>query len=228
MSVKLSIVIPVYNQYSYTANAIKDLLQLRVDKEIIIVDNGSVDSTKDIVGKDIIKVVRNSKNLGFAKAVNQGYNISEGEFVLFLNNDIRVRERHETWVEGMLDVASTGLVGPTMGGLDEQFNFMGEFGKHPTTRHYYMSGWNILGSRYTWEKFVLTNGPWDDETFWSYFEDTDLGFRAREQGEKMTIVPVPVHHFGSVTSKKMNLNELYKKARIAFINKWSQKASQLP
>jgi GT2 family glycosyltransferase len=115
-----------------------------------------------------------------------------------------------------------------MGGLDEQFNFVGEFGKHPTTRHYYMSGWNILGSRYTWEKFVLTNGPWDDETFWSYFEDTDLGFRAREQGEKMTIVPVPVHHFGSVTSKKMNLNELYKKARIAFINKWSQKASQLP
>jgi GT2 family glycosyltransferase len=177
---------------------------------------------------DRVKILKNQSNLGFAKAVNQGYQISTGEFVLFLNNDIRVRNRHEDWVESLIDVAvSGGLVGPTMGGIDEGFNFVGEFNKQPTSRHYYLSGWNILGSRYTWEKFMLKNGPWDDQTFWSYFEDTDLGFRAREQGEQLTIVPVPVHHFGSVTSKKMNLSEMYKTSRQAFINKWKDRARNI-
>jgi GT2 family glycosyltransferase len=64
--------------------AAKDILH-----EIIVVDNKSTDGSCDYLSYLFphVKIIFNDKNLGFAKACNQGLKISSGNNVLFLNPD---------------------------------------------------------------------------------------------------------------------------------------------
>lgn len=63
-------------------------------KKIIVIDNNSTDSTVKIV-KDIkknISLIQNSKNLGFAKGVNQGIKYSKSNYYLLLNPDAFIQK----------------------------------------------------------------------------------------------------------------------------------------
>lgn len=168
----------------------------------------------------------NGENLGFAKACNIGYQAAKengAEFVMFLNNDIRVRSNHAEWTKPILEVAASGrLAGPTMGLLDNSFVFVGEYARMPSGKNVYMSGWCITASIDTWEKLVPENhiGPFCEDFGLAFHEDTDLGFRARKLGIEFGIVPIPVHHFGHKTTDKLNTSLLYRQSRVVFMKKW--------
>lgn len=57
--------------------------------EVIAVDNGSSDGSQEMVVKKYsqAKLVENKKNLGFARANNEGRKVAEGKYLLFLNSD---------------------------------------------------------------------------------------------------------------------------------------------
>ena len=228
---KLSIIIPVWNNWSYTQNCLKDLSKLPEDHEIILVDNGSVDTTKMIhsgssLFHENLKVIHLKKNRGFAIGSNTGYAQATGEFVMFLNNDIRVRKSLHDWTLPLIEGArGGGLVGPTVGILDDNFNFLCETSKIPDRGQAYISGWNLTASRETFEKLKLSGeiGPFYTG-FGTYFEDTDLSFRARKLGIPLTVIECPVHHFGKVTSKKLDTLKLYLPAKKKFIKKWGKNA----
>lgn len=57
--------------------------------DIIVVNNGSTDGTRDVLTKfkDAVTVIHNSENVGFAAAVNQGFKASRAPYVLLLNPD---------------------------------------------------------------------------------------------------------------------------------------------
>lgn len=217
---KLSIIIPVFNNWNFTRACLDDLSHL-VNTQIVVVDNGSTDETAKL--PDSLKM---GKSLGFAKACNAGYAKSSGDYVLFLNNDIRVQKDKGTWPTDLMEAASDGsLTGPTGGILDEHLNFIRETDKM-VPGNFYMSGWCLCAKREVFDRLVLAEneyaGPFTEE-FTTYFEDTDLSFRARDMGIPMKIVPVPVIHFGKMTSKKNNLLDLYRSAKVKFINKWGTK-----
>jgi GT2 family glycosyltransferase len=230
---KLSIIIPVHNNWNFTKSCLTDLAKLQIENEVFVIDNASRDDTvylnpsedRDLLCDDRpanLKYVRNNENLGFAKACNEGYVRSSGEFVLFLNNDIRVQQNHEAWVKLLIDAAEDGsLVGPTGGLLDANLNFVKETDKLEKG-NFYMSGWNLLARRETFDSLIINNysGPFSEEFGLAYFEDTDLGMRAKRQGINMKIVPVPVIHFGKMTSRKLNTADLYLSAKTKFKNKW--------
>ncbi len=219
----ISIVIPVFNKYNFTKACLEDLTQLPDDHEIIIVDNGSSDETKDNLQSSArIKYVRNDENLGFAKACNIGYVNSTHKNVLFLNNDIRVKSDHTTWTQKLLKHCDgRSLVGPTMGQLDNNLNFKQEK-NGVLTGNAYMSGWCLAGHKDVWSQLVLPEykGPFSEEFGLAYFEDTDLGFRARMSKIDFVVVDIPVVHFGKQTSKQLNTYHLYNAARGVFVNKW--------
>ena len=231
MKTRLSIIIPVWNNYNLTMKCLEDLSELPDDHEIIVVDNGSTDSTRNLESTSKIKVLRNKTNLGFSKSVNIGYSMSSGSCVMFLNNDIRVRSDKQTWTLPIIEAAESDkcLIGPTVGVLDSGFNFITEASKMPTKGYIYMSGWNITASIDTWKDLVLDeySGPFTEEFGQAYFEDTDLGLRAHEKEIQLKIVPCPVHHFGKMTSKKLGTLTLYQPAKEKFINKWDERAKPL-
>jgi len=88
---KVSVIIPLYNGERFIRNAIESVLcQTVQDFELIVVDDGSTDRSKDIVLgiKGPITYVY-QENSGVAAARNHGFLISQGEYIAFLDQDDR-------------------------------------------------------------------------------------------------------------------------------------------
>jgi len=90
----VSIIIPCYNEEKVIENKIQNTLSLEYPKskyEIIVVDSGSTDGTKDILEKhgslNHIRLVRQSRRLGKASAINEGLAIAVGEIVVLTDAD---------------------------------------------------------------------------------------------------------------------------------------------
>lgn len=227
----LSIVIPVFNKFNFTKSCLNDLSKLPSDHQIIIVDNGSTDETQlSLQYSTEITYIRNNENLGFAKACNIGYSKTSSDNVLFLNNDIRVKTHdyvEYSWTAPLIQKCPYGLVGPTMGQLDNNLNFVQEANKILSGKSY-MSGWCLASSKEIWSKLALPRNDtaqsvpqiFSEEFGLAYFEDTDLSFRARKLGIEFHVVDIPVVHFGRQSSKQINTALLYQQARKIFVKKW--------
>ena len=90
----LSIIVPTYNVESYLSNCLDSLINqdiTRQDYEIIIVNDGSTDSSPeiaDLYGKNFEHVkVQHQENQGLSGARNQGLKIARGKYVLFVDSD---------------------------------------------------------------------------------------------------------------------------------------------
>jgi len=86
-----SIVIVNWNSGNLLRACVQSLLAATPDTEIVVIDNASTDrSVEELSGfRDHLHLVRNSVNLGFAAAVNQGFKQTDAPYVLILNPDIR-------------------------------------------------------------------------------------------------------------------------------------------
>ena len=101
----LSIIVLSYNTCEITLRCLRALinsLNNKINWEIIVIDNGSTDDSVQNIknqmshlrqgfgGQANFKIIINNKNLGFARANNQGAKIAKGKYILFLNSDIIV------------------------------------------------------------------------------------------------------------------------------------------
>ncbi len=95
---KLSVIIPCYNEeitLSRTLHAIcAAIIRLPVDVELILVDDGSTDRTKEIAEKILkeynfsSRVYQNKKNMGKGAAVAKGIEMASGDYILFFDADL--------------------------------------------------------------------------------------------------------------------------------------------
>lgn len=89
---KLSIVIPVYNEVSSVLEVLHSIDTLDINKEIIIVDDGSTDGTRDILKKydtenDSAKVILMDKNGGKGTALREGFRHVTGDYTVVQDAD---------------------------------------------------------------------------------------------------------------------------------------------
>ena len=85
--------------------------------EEIISDNGSTDNTVELVKEKFpqTKIIENKKNLGFGAANNKGLELAQGEFILFLNPDMRVEEGSlDKMVVWMREHKDVGIASPKL------------------------------------------------------------------------------------------------------------------
>jgi GT2 family glycosyltransferase len=94
ISPDVSILVVSYNTRNLLAGCLRSVLRVadEADSEIIVVDNSSPDGSADMVHREFpdVQLVRLSRNLGFAAAVNRGLDFVRGQFVLLLNPDTLV------------------------------------------------------------------------------------------------------------------------------------------
>lgn len=88
MSTEVAAILVNYNAGPLLLLSIESLLACSIVSEIIVVDNNSKDDSLAMIEHlQRIKIVRNSSNLGFATACNQGIQQSQSDYLLFLNPD---------------------------------------------------------------------------------------------------------------------------------------------
>jgi len=115
----VSVVIVVWNGKEYMLQCLESLRKHcgEVCDEVIIVDNASTDGSPEMVAERFpeFKLIRNSENLGFAKANNIGIAQSSGSYVCLVNSDV---EFVEDCITPLIEYLSTnpgvGMVGPKM------------------------------------------------------------------------------------------------------------------
>ena len=126
---KLTIVIVNYNVKYFLEQCLHSVIKActKLDVEIWVVDNNSVDGSVDMVQKKFpgVNIIANSDNNGFSKANNQAIMISSGEYVLLLNPDTVVEEDTFTKVIGFMDThPDAGALGVKM--IDGSGKFLPE------------------------------------------------------------------------------------------------------
>jgi glycosyltransferase involved in cell wall biosynthesis len=89
---RVSINIATYNREAFLAQAIESVLnQSFTDWEIIIVDDGSTDNTREVVERYLVNpkihYLKNDQNLGICATRNRALNESAGEYVAILDSD---------------------------------------------------------------------------------------------------------------------------------------------
>lgn len=86
-----SIIVPVYNAIAFVGDTIHNLLRQDVNKEILLINDGSTDDSLQLIKQyeskyDCIKVV-DKKNGGVSSARNVGLNVAKGDYVIFVDSD---------------------------------------------------------------------------------------------------------------------------------------------
>jgi GT2 family glycosyltransferase/ADP-heptose:LPS heptosyltransferase/lipoprotein NlpI len=228
---KVSLIIPVFNRIDYTKqclNALERNTQRHV-YEVIIVDNASTDGTAEYLARleGNQRVIANEKNLGFAKACNQGARAASGEYIIFLNNDT---EPQAGWLDPLIQTAEA----------DDLVSAVGSKLLYPdgTIQH---GGVVIIEDRKSGDPLIAQNNhvhkpsgapvanvPFAyqaltaacllvrrtafekaggfDEGYWNGYEDVDLCFTLQSQGGMLVYQPgsIVIHHESQSGPERFN------------------------
>ena len=94
---KLSVIIPVYNEVECIQTILKRVQNTKLAHEIIVVDDGSKDGTRDILkkldGKKGVRVILHEKNQGKGAAVRTGMSAAKGDVLLIQDADLEYDPR---------------------------------------------------------------------------------------------------------------------------------------
>ena len=126
---KLSVVIPVYNEKKTLSELICRVEAVKLEKEIIIVDDASTDGTRDLLkkyeGQERFKVIYQSKNTGKGSALRAGFDMAEGEIIIVQDADLEYDPKeYPLLVEPILDGRADVVYGSRfLGGTHRVFFF---------------------------------------------------------------------------------------------------------
>ncbi|MFQ5449707.1 MAG: glycosyltransferase family 2 protein [Nitrospinaceae bacterium] len=216
---KVSVIVPNWNGIRFIGMCLDSLAASTFGAfEVIVVDNGSVDGSRELVEEEYpwVRLVKLPENMGFATACNRGIQAARGDYICLLNNDIEVEPGWITQLyEGMERHPECGMGTTKMMFLDQRDTFyntgdlfhawssgggrgQGEKDAGQYDREEYVFGACAGAGIYRRELFD-TVGVFDED-FFIFAEDVDLNMRGQLQGFQAVYLPqAKVYHIGTAT-----------------------------
>jgi GT2 family glycosyltransferase len=221
----ISVVIPNYNGKNLLEKNLPKILDILSDykegkAEVIIVDDYSTDESLNFISKIQqksldVKLISNTKNLGFSSTVNKGVAQATGDIVILLNTDVSPEDDFLAplllhfkdpivFAVGCLDKSvekdKTVLRGRGLGSWQRGFlvHHRGEVDK---TNTLWVSGGSSAFRKSTWDKLGGLNEIYNP----FYYEDIDLSYRALKSGYTIFFEPKSIviheHELGAIKTK---------------------------
>ena len=231
------IIIPAWNQLDYTETCLDSVVKYtRTPCRIIIIDNGSdrqtaqyLDSVKAKNPEQVV-LIRNTENLGFVKAVNQGIKESTAPYICLLNNDTQVTEG---WLTEMIKVAESrkdiGIVNPnsnTLGCKPKKGQFLQTLARElkSYSREYNELAWATGFCMLIKRKVVQEVGLFDEIYRMGNFEDADFCKRAQGLGYSCVCAKAAYVYHRERRSfiKFKKFDQDFKRNRQIFFDKWGR------
>ena len=241
-----AIIILAWNNWETTKQCLSSLETTRlVNTQIIVINNGSTDETKEkLQNYNNIKVINLPENLGYVRGNNEAVNhIDKASDIILINSDIVFAQ--ENWLEQLEKTAysdvTTGIVGCRL--RDEKGHLIHagttimaetmwgqqmDSGKIEDDINQFNQDREVQGVIFAVayikrEIFDLLDGLSTD--FHSYFEDTDFCLRAKQKDYKTLCcgsVTLLHNQHGSTQDNASFRNKLFAQSRQIFSKKWKK------
>lgn len=227
---KLSVIIPVYNAEAYLEKCVESVLAFPMEKEVILVDDGSKDRSGEICERLAIKDeelgirVVHQKNRGVSAARNAGLEIATGDYVWFVDSDDIVLSEQLKVKSEKLKIDSQLIL---TGFIWEEDGITNSFGASVDEVPYNL--WRCWFSRKTIEEnhIRFTEGR-------KYAEDQEfiLRFMVCDKQLKVSAIPEPLYYYtlrpgSAMTKQGVKGKKIKDTAAVLFSFAWNALVSGL-
>lgn len=230
---KISVIITNWNGLETIKESLPQIIKNSPEAhEFVVGDDGSTDASleylKSLQKKDNrIKLVTHQHNQGFISISNDTVAVSQGDFVVLLNNDIFP---HPKYIAKAIphfkdkNVFGVGLA-ETQHPNWSQFYWQGgylQFIPGTDIKSTHISGWISGGSSIVRKEYFNKLKGFDPIFSPGYFEDVDLGYRAWKSGYQLLWEPTAIvdHNHGNTFSKLPRHYINYVKERNHLLTVW--------
>jgi hypothetical protein len=213
---ELSVIIVNWNTRNLLCKCLDSLNQVvkKIEMEIFVVDNGSVDGSGEAIRKrfPVVKLIENQTNLGFAKANNQALRLAKGKYTLLLNPDTQLKKGAiEEMISFMSAHPEVGVVGGQLlnsGGSKQnsianfpslatellnksllRWLFPENFPGKETSYHGPIEVDSVIGACMMVRREAMEQVGLLDEDYFLFLEETDWCYRMKKASLKIYHIP---------------------------------------
>ncbi len=211
---KISVLMSVYNGEKYLSSAIESILsQTEKDFEFVIINDGSSDSTPQIIKKYLLKDSRivyiDGERRGLVAALNHGISVSKGEYLARMDaDDIALPDRLEVQLKFLDDNKKVIMCGSWLELIDSYDTKIGENKSMPISAEDVRKT-IVLHNPFAHPSVMIRKKVFDDiggyRTFFRHIEDYELWTRILQKYEGVNIPRILLRyrqHLGQVTVSK--------------------------
>ena len=228
-SPEVTVLMSVYNGEKYLQEAIDSILnQTFTDFEFLIVNDGSIDRTAEILQsyRDTrIKIIDNEKNIGLTKSLNKGLRMARGEYIARMDaDDVSMLERLEKEVNFLETHQDYAVVGTFLKVLNEDSKVVGTIEKpidDDQIKEFLKKDSCIgHGSAMIRKEYLLNVGPYNESI--EKAQDYDLWLRISEK-YKIANIPQCLYMW---RNHKENISVKYSNEQKHFVEMAKAKANE--
>ena len=232
---KIAIVILNWNGKQLLSQFLREVINCSPEAEVIVADNASTDDSVAFITSNFpeVRIIINSKNLGYAGGYNEALKQIDAELFVLLNSDIEVTPNWIAPIVKMFESDNTiAAVQPKILAFDQKthFEYAGASGGYLDRLGFPFCRGRIF------EMLEEDKGQYDqihevfwasgaclfvkasvfkicggfDESFFAHMEEIDLCWRMKNQGWRILVQPASkVYHIGGGTLAKQNWRKTY-------------------